>query len=332
MLSTDTTNIIHVQTENQRFIVSINSFNPSLCKSRDNNDTSCHCLNHKPNVCKEDNSNNRIEDKLKHIEYNKIIKDVYKKSVSVKIWADYTKKFIKSSIGICPDDIVYVQGICSDDVDAPKHRDNIGQYPSSTNSFLGPFMSGGLSGYPFVGKMGLNACASHVTKTGSLFITSMAHIGISKDGIVGKINRLGGTKPSDTCGAIKASIDWVLNHSEPPDLDVFLNEGDYEFYKIIKILWSKRCELLRLSSFGDKMLRATEIIRDSSKKYIKDNLAEAVCDYVNKPVVFCSGIFINVDYGYDAFIEINYFAIYYPICGTWEDKTDEYLCGMMNIC
>ena len=317
MYPIDTTNIIQIQNDHERIIVSINRINLPTHKTNEQ----CMCTNNKASICDQKNPRQK--------EYNKLVKEIYSKAVPVEIWADYTKCFIKSAIGICADDIIYSQGICSDDVDAPRHGHNIGQFPKSADTFLGPFMSGGLAGYPFVGKLGLKACASHVTKTGTLFISSMSHIGITKDGIVGKINRLGSSEPSDTCGAVKASLDWVMNHSEPPDLDRFVEEGDYEFYKIIKILWAKRCELLRLPNLADRMLRATEIMRDASKKYIKEKLPDAVRDYVNKPVIMCSGIFINTDYDYEALVEINYFAIYYPVCGSWEDKTEEYMKGLI---
>lgn len=315
----NTTNIC-VHNDKQRISVSIRTKNISMKES------------YNEEICCESTGLNLPDEEQVELqsqeEYNQLVKMVYSNAIPVKLWSEYTKSFIKTNIGISPNDIIYAQGICSDDVDASKSSDNVGQFPTSAKTFLGPFMSGGLAGYPFVGKLGLKAWASHVTKTGTLFISSMTHIGITKDGTVGKINRRGIAKPSDTCGAVKASVDWVIANTEEPNLDNFLEKGDYEFYKLIKILWTKRTELLSLTSLSDRMLRATELIRDSAKKYIRENLYAAVKDYVNKPVVVCSGIFINTDYEYDALIDVNYFAIYDPSDRSWDDKTSEYLEGL----
>ena len=87
-------------------------------------------------------------------EYTAIIRGLesgsrYPNAVPVEDWGVYTKEYVRNLSGIQPSNIVYAEGICADDVDGPKVPGNIGQFGSSMTEFLGPFMSGGLAGYPF---------------------------------------------------------------------------------------------------------------------------------------------------------------------------------------
>lgn len=65
----------------------------------------------------------------------------------------------------------------------------------------GVFNLGGLGGVPFVGKSGFGAFLSHVPVKGKVVILYGPHVGISNEGVVGKVERVGQSSPSGTCGA-----------------------------------------------------------------------------------------------------------------------------------
>ena len=135
-------------------------------------------------------------------------------AVLSEVWGTYTTEYITNE-GIPSTDIILAEGICSDDVDASKVPNNIGGWPNSINSFLGPFQSGGLAGYPFVGSVGFGAFASHVATTlgGTLFVTSMPHIGVTEEGSSGRMLRRGKSDSltDNTCGAVWGAINQVVN-------------------------------------------------------------------------------------------------------------------------
>jgi len=199
-------------------------------------------------------------------------------AVLSEVWGTYTTDYITNQ-GIPSTSIVLAEGICSDDVDAPAFQgiNNIGQFPTSTNSLLGPFMSGGLAGFPFVGQVGLGAWASHITtgttaSGGTLFITSTPHIGITSGGSVGQIFRRGnvsGTTPSSTCGAVAGAISVVTTFgATEPQYSGWTGGGDYEFYYLQTILWPERAVLSGMT-YGNAMKYATETIRDSAKEFLQ---------------------------------------------------------------
>jgi len=281
--------------------------------------------------------------------YTTTVNAVFSGSVLSSYWGSYTTGFIQSK-GFAPEDIVFAEGICSDDVDAPVFQgiSNIGQFPTSTNTLLGPFMSGGLAGYPFVGQVGLGAWASHITtgttvSGGTLFITSTPHIGITSSGKVGQIYRRGnvsGTTLSSTCGAVAGAI-GVVTGGTIPHFSGWSGSGDYEFYYLQQLLYPEAATLSAMT-FGNSMKYATQIIRNKAKDFLLQNLPIAVTGGTasalgrpsQNPVYFCNGIFINTDDGYESYVQVDGFSAFTynnsTSAGTWTDMTSEYLTGLLS--
>jgi hypothetical protein len=72
----------------------------------------------------------------------------------------------------------------------------------------------GLGGLPFCGKTGWGAFSSHVPTNGNVVILFAPHVGISKDGKVGFINRKGHDCNSTACGAAIGAFNF---NKENPD-------------------------------------------------------------------------------------------------------------------
>jgi len=256
------------------------------------------------------------------------IRNVYPNAILAETFGARSMNFIQSQFGYTPNNIVLAESICSDDVDAPIFSGNIGQFPNSMTSYLGPFMAGGLAGYPHTGVVGLVAWISHATTAtnGALFLYSAPHIGITFDGVVGSMKRRGQNGAlSTTCGAVGAAISSVIdpNAVAPTVSNYSLLNGsnainDYQQFTLTSILWNNRNVLLATAA-SDRMRVATEMIRAASFDWIKTNLPTAYALAGSTVDVFvCTGTFINADDGYDAYIDTNTFAKYNGTSG-WLD-------------
>lgn len=263
--------------------------------------------------------------------YTQTVRISYPNAVLSSQWSITTNSFIASK-GFPSNTIVYAEGICADDVDAPKYFgvDNIGQFPTGMNSFLGPFMSGGLAGYPFVGTVGFGAWASHVATTsgGTLFMSSMPHIGITQGGDVGRMLRRGktGSTTDNTCGAVAGAVSITLTAPSAPSIGDW--PDNYQFYKLLDILYPYQ-SILTGMTYGDQMLSATTIIRDSSNTFITNNLPAQTTGSTSNDVFFCSGTFINTDDGYESYVEVNEFKKFVYSSQTWVDLTSEYMAALL---
>ena len=207
------------------------------------------------------------------VSYDTTVKITYPSSVNSQRFGDYAKTFIQTK-GYTPNNVVLSESVCSDDIDGPIYSDiqNIGQTPPSQNDFLGPFMSGGLSGYPHTGILGIQAWGSHITNTtnGALFFINMPHIGISQTGNVGRIWRRGKTQAQsltdNTCGAVATAITWVAANAVAPIVANFPN--DYQNYTLCAILFPFKAALAAIPTYGAQMVYATEKIRLASDAFL----------------------------------------------------------------
>ena len=263
-------------------------------------------------------------------DYDATVRITYPSAVLAQRFGVAAKAFIQSK-GYSPSNIVLSDSICSDDVDGPIYTDinNIGQTPASQNQFLGAFMSGGLAGYPHTGILGIKAWGSHVTTTtqGGLFMINMPHIGISRAGNVGRIWRRGKTQAQsltdNTCGAVATAVTWVAANSSAPVATNFPN--DYQNYTLCSILFPFKSALAAISTYGAKMVFATEKIRLASNTFLTGGSGITGTNVgTGIDTFYCSGTFINTDDGFNAYVNVTAFKKYNSV-GGWVDLTTQFL-------
>ena len=267
------------------------------------------------------------------VAYDNTVKLTYPSCVNSQRFGDYAKAFIQAQ-GYTPDNVVLSESICSDDIDGPVYADiqNIGQTPASQNDFLGPFMSGGLSGYPHTGILGIQAWGSHITNTtnGALFFINTPHIGISQVGNVGRVWRRGKTQAQsltdNTCGAVATAITWVAANAIAPVVANF--PDDYQNYTLCDILFPFKVALAAIPDYGDQMVYATEKIRLAGDTFLTGASGIIAANVgVGIDVFYCSGTFINTDDGYNAYLNVTSFKKYNSV-GGWVDLTTSFLAGL----
>jgi Limiting CO2-inducible proteins B/C beta carbonyic anhydrases len=267
------------------------------------------------------------------VSYDNTVKLTYPSCVNSQRFGDYAKTFIET-LGYTPDNVVLSESICSDDIDGPVYADiqNIGQTPASQNDFLGPFMSGGLSGYPHTGILGIQAWGSHITNTtnGALFFINTPHIGISQVGNVGRVWRRGKTQAQsltdNTCGAVATAITWVAANALAPVVANFPN--DYQNYQLCAILFPFKVALAAIPTYGAKMVYATEKIRLAADTFLTGASGIIAANVgVGIDVFYCSGTFINTDDGYNAYVDVTSFQKYNSV-GGWVNLTTSFLAGL----
>ena len=269
--------------------------------------------------------------------YTNTVRVTYPNAVSAQAFGEYTKKFLKN-LGYPANDTLMSLSVCSDDINAANFvdNDNLGQHPLSLNDFLGPFMSGGLAGYPHTGITGLGAYASHVTNTGNLFVMNMPHIGISSNGTVGSIIRRGQTGQNTSCGAVAAAVSWAINNAGTPTQSNFVD--DYQQFFLTNIIAQPANRTLLAPLTGSvtpaQMVIATEIIRAAGQAFlvgttgIKSIGGANLINGSTRDIFFMSGTFINVDDGYEAYIDVVSFQKLAKGASTFTDLTTTFKAGL----
>jgi hypothetical protein len=202
--------------------------------------------------------------------------------------------FVEAELDIEPKQVMLADSICSDDV-------NSIQYPARTQEFLGPFKMGGLDGFPFTGLTGMGAFASHVPDEGAVFIYYGPHIGITKEGTIGEIHRIGQSKNSGCCGAAKGALGKLMNNQITAGN---VTELDYQMNTIEQILFKAKERVLNAKT---PLFEATEVIYEAIDVRINELVEKTNynCNYV----ILVGAILINSDSDMGSFTEVRRFDV-----------------------
>ncbi len=223
-----------------------------------------------------------------------IIQKWYPKAITTIDSVNRIIDYIEGVLDLEPREIMLADSICSDDV-------NSIQYPARTQEFLGPFKMGGLNGFPFTGLTGMSAFASHVPDNGAVFIYYGPHIGITKEGTIGEIQRLGQSRNSGCCGAAKAAL-GKLTHNQIAAGNI--TELDYQMNTIEQILFREK---ERIVSAKAPLFEATEVMYAAIDQRINElvELTKYNCKYV----ILVGAILINSDSDMGSFTEVRRFDV-----------------------
>jgi hypothetical protein len=229
---------------------------------------------------------------MKKREKLSIIQQWYPKAITTIDSVNKIIDFVEYELDLEPKQVMLADSICSDDV-------NSIQYPARTQEFLGPFKMGGLDGFPFTGLTGMGAFASHVPDEGAVFIYYGPHIGITKDGTIGEIHRLGQSKNSSCCGAAKGALGKLTNNQIK---EGNITELDYQMNIIEQILFNDKNRILQAKT---PLYEATEVIYEAIDRRINELVDKT--KYNCKYVILVGAILINSDSDIGSFTEVRRF-------------------------
>jgi len=195
--------------------------------------------------------------------------------------------YVRQTLGLAETQVASLASICSDDL-------NSVEFPKT--GMVGPFYLGGLDGYPFVGRTGLEAFAHHVPERGAAVLFCGPHVGVSDQGHVGRVVRPGQSHESDCCGAAMAALRklqaGLIEQKSPEQFD----PDDYQQEMIEQLVLAHQHEILGAtsSSEADQFKRMTEAIYLEMRRTMVRLLK--IVEF-RRPAFVVGGILINEDHG-----------------------------------
>jgi hypothetical protein len=172
--------------------------------------------------------------------------------------------------------------VCSDEI--IRSATNFRDYLENSH----PFTIGGLAGYPFSGITGFKAFASHIPDGGAAIILYGPHIGVSKDGTIGIVQRVGQGKSSTCCGALIASV-RKLSMDQFPVADA---ELDYQMHLIDEGMKSNKGKILL---HEEPLVAATNLMYEQIHERVHKLMKESAEAFSGHKVALIGGIIINTD-------------------------------------
>lgn len=226
--------------------------------------------------------------------YLPVIQQFYSKAMNVDELTYRLFDVIESELGLQPQQIIHADSICSDDVN------NI-EYPEHARIMLGPFNLGGLCGFPFAGITGISAFAHHVPEDGAVLVYYGPHVGMTKEGEIGKLFRQGQSTLTSCCGAAFAALQKLLKNEIKKNE---LTDLDYQQNIIEQILLNKED---RIKSAANAIFETTEVLYEAIETRVNDLIVTT--DYPCKYIILVGGIIINSDYDVGSYFECRTFKI-----------------------
>lgn len=166
-----------------------------------------------------------------------------------------------------------------------------------TDIYNDNFNMGGLAGFAFGGVTSFGAMAHHIPENGSCVLVYGPHVGIDRDGNVGKINRRGRGGNGACCGSAAAACGYVLSvqKGECAKTSMPSSPIDIQQYFVGNMLLPQAD---RIAEADDAQVELPYALFDVQDKYMKDIVSKGCGEVAGDgKIALLGGIQINTPLG-----------------------------------
>ncbi len=186
--------------------------------------------------------------------------------------------------GFANENTLLATSLCADELARVLEDEFVSVYGNNFNL-------GGLSGFPFAGNTGFGAMAAHIPDDGFCLLIHGPHVGICKNGQIGKVERPGMANVDNCCGSAIAASNYLkgITHGGAqitPNLQPF---SDFQQGAVQELIlpFGKR-----LSDASDRMHELPYALYDSQEILVED-IVETGSGGIKKGLALLGGIQIN---------------------------------------
>ncbi|MCU0649698.1 MAG: hypothetical protein MUF00_17040 [Gemmatimonadaceae bacterium] len=233
----------------------------------------------------------------------------YPDALPTGVAVDRLLSLLHARYALAPGDVLLADSVCADDV-------NSMEYPASAAAMRGPFKLGGLDGFPFVGVTGMGAYAAHVPAHGAFFIYHAPHIGVSRSGVLGEIQRVGQTAPSGCCGAARAALAKLRAGAIVPG---DITELDYQQNVLEQVLLAEQARIL---AADDPLKEATEVMQSAISTRVDALIART--RFNGRYLIVMGAVLINGDHDMGSYTTLRRLVATDLATGLQTDLADAY--------
>jgi hypothetical protein len=158
------------------------------------------------------------------------------------------------------------------------------------------FNMGGLAGFAFGGVTSFGAMSHHIPEKGSCLVVYGPHVGVDRDGMVGKVNRRGRGGSGACCGSAAAACAYVTSVHEGAEKQEFPgNPLDAQQYFVGNMLLP---EASRIVNAEEKEVELPLALFDVQDEFMKTIVSKGCGEVAGEgKIALLGGIQINTPYG-----------------------------------
>mmetsp|Transcript_3157 Transcript_3157/g.6339 ORF Transcript_3157/g.6339 Transcript_3157/m.6339 type:complete len:322 (+) Transcript_3157:109-1074(+) len=229
--------------------------------------------------------------------FDQIVQSYFPGAIDNRSLEDAVINILKAK-GFTPANTLLATSLCCDEL-ARRLEDDF------VKVFGNNFNLGGLAGFPFAGNTGFGAMAAHIPDDGYCFLIYGPHVGISKDGTVGKVERQGIALIDTCCGSAVAASNYLKGITDGGATMVA------DVQKFTDFQQGAVCQLIlphgkRLSDAENRMVELPLALFDSQDVLMQD-IVQSGCGGTKRGLAILGGIQINTNPGVpDYFLPIRF--------------------------
>lgn len=196
--------------------------------------------------------------------------------------------------------MLFATSVCSDDVNVSTDFRRV---------LSRPFTMGGLGGLPYSGFTGMVAYSHHIPDGGDAFIFYGPHIGITDDGELGRMRRVGQTRLTNSCGALMLALERF--GAEEHGLETYVpHHVDYDYQQMMleSMLMPFKHQILIADNPKKEI---TNFAYYKIDKQIKRLVKMAIKEFQCEKIFLLGGIIINTAEEYHDYVQIKNFDVIY---------------------
>ena len=134
-------------------------------------------------------------------DFDKMVKSIFPRSINNRKLEISVVKVLAEK-GYTGENTLLATSLCCDELARRLEDDFVKVYGNNFNL-------GGLAGFPFAGNTGFGAMAAHIPDDGYCLLIYGPHVGVAKDGTVGKVERSGIALVDTCCGSAVAASNYL---------------------------------------------------------------------------------------------------------------------------
>ncbi|NUN08855.1 MAG: hypothetical protein HUU54_06740 [Ignavibacteriaceae bacterium] len=194
--------------------------------------------------------------------------------------------------------MLFATSVCSDDINVSTDFRRV---------LKRPFTKGGLGGLPYTGYTGMASFSQHIPDGGEGLIFYGPHVGITDEGELGKLRRIGQKRITNCCGALMAALSRIMSSdgTKPGTLKKY-PESDQQQNELERTLIPYREKIISSENPVKSITDAAyEEIHSRILKLVELAKGEFNCGRV----FLLGGVIINTSQGYNDFVDLRNFDV-----------------------
>lgn len=193
--------------------------------------------------------------------------------------------------------MLFATSVCSDDVNVSTDFRRV---------LSRPFTMGGMGGLPYSGFTGMVAFSHHIPDGGDAFIFYAPHIGITDEGELGRMRRIGQSRLTNSCGALMLALE---RFQQSDDDAMYIPQSvyyDYQQTQLEQSLMPYKHDIIHAENPKKSITDYTYITID---KHIKQLVKMSINEFACEKIFLLGGVIINTSEEFNDYVDVRNFEV-----------------------